>query len=466
MRRGADVANGSRAAMRVVPPAERIPPHNYEAEQSLLGAMFLSRDAVETALSTLRSEDFYRPGHARIFSAVSHLYERGEAIDAVTVADRLESSGELEEAGGKPYLLTVTGIVPTAANAAHYAGIVRRNSMLRDLINASTRIAALCYENGDELDAVIEESEKVIFEVTKRRVETKFETLHELMKGSFKNLEELYNRKEHITGVPTGFVDLDKILAGLHRGDLVILAARPSVGKTAFALNVAVNASKHGVPVAVFSLEMAAEQLVQRMMCSEANVDSQRIRTGYLDDTDWPKLMKAMGRLDKCPLWVDDSPSISIMEVRAKARRLFRDKPTGLIIVDYLQLMQPGNRRTENRQVEIADISRGLKILAKELNVPVIALSQLSRAVEQRAGKRPQLSDLRESGAIEQDSDVVMFIHRNTDPRASEDSDYDGPGKGEAELIVAKHRNGPVGTCTLLFKDRVTKFENYTSRVQ
>jgi replicative DNA helicase len=257
--------------------------------------------------------------------------------------------------------------------------------------------------------------------------------------------------------VPTGFPDLDKILAGLHRGDLIILAARPSVGKTAFALNIAVNAAKAGHPTAVFSLEMAAEQLVQRVLCAEARIDSQRLRTGYLNDEDWPAIMQAMGRLGKAPLWVDDTPSISILEVRAKARRLLRDKSEGLIIVDYLQLMQPQHRRSENRQVEIADISRGLKILAKELNVPIIALSQLSRRVEDRQGKRPQLSDLRESGAIEQDADVVMFIDRNTDPRSEEDTGG-RPGKGEAEIIVAKHRNGPTDSCRLAYLERFTRF--------
>jgi replicative DNA helicase len=276
------------------------------------------------------------------------------------------------------------------------------------------------------------------------------------MKTGFEEIEHLYDHKSHITGVPTGFPDLDKILAGMHRGDLIILAARPSVGKTALALNIAVNAAKAGASTAIFSLEMSASQLVQRILCAEARVDSQKLRTGYLADEDWPALMQAMGRLGSIPLWVDDTPSISILEVRAKARRLLRDQGQKLIVLDYLQLMQPHGRRSENRQVEIAEISRGLKILAKELDCPILALSQLSRAVEQRTSKRPQLSDLRESGAIEQDADVVMFIDRNTDPTA--EAEGNRPGKGEAEIIVAKHRNGPVDSCRLAYLERITRF--------
>jgi replicative DNA helicase len=437
-------------------PAERVPPHNMEAEQSLLGSMFLSVDAVENALPVVEAEDFYRPAHQKIYGAVKHLHLRGEAVDQITVAARLESSGELDAAGGKPYLLDIASAVPTAANAEYYARIVKRTSMLRQLIDAATRIQALSYENPDDLDDVVERSEKLIFNVTNKRVSSNFQMLESLMKEGFEQIEQLYDKKQHITGVPTGFPDLDKILAGLHKGDLVILAARPSVGKTAFALNIAVNAAKAGHPTAVFSLEMSSAQLVQRILCAEARIDSQNLRTGYLKDEDWPAIMQAMGRLGAVPLWVDDTPAISILEVRAKARRLLRDKADGLIIVDYLQLMQPQNRRSENRQVEIAEISRGLKILAKELDCPVLALSQLSRAVEQRASKRPQLSDLRESGAIEQDADVVMFIDRNTDPSAPDESGR--PGKGEAEIIVAKHRNGPTDNCRLAFLERFTRF--------
>jgi replicative DNA helicase len=452
--------------MRSISAAERIPPHNLEAEQSLLGSMFLSIDAVETGVSEVREEDFYRSAHSKIFAAIAHLFGRGEPIDVITVADRLEATGELEQVGGKPYLLTVTNTVPTAANAKHYATIVKRASTLRRLIQAGTRIVGMSYEAGDDVEEVVEDAERALFEVTNERVASNFKSINELLLTGWDHINELADQKRHITGVPTGFNDLDKILAGLHRSDLIILAARPAVGKTAFALNVAVNAAKEDTRVAVFSLEMSSEQLIQRIMCSEARIDAQKLRTGYVGDGDWRYLMEAMGRLDKCDMYVDDTPGLSMLELRSKARRLFRDRKPGLIIVDYLQLMQPQARRSENRQVEIAEISRGLKILAKELDIPVLALSQLSRAVEQRVGKRPQLSDLRESGAIEQDADVVMFIHRDTFNKSSDDAygddDREGkfPPKGEAEIIVAKHRNGPVDSCNLVYLSQFTKFEN------
>jgi replicative DNA helicase len=442
----------------------RVPPHNVEAEQALLGSMFLSSEAVEVAVAAIAKDDFYRPSHQKIFEAIQYLYGRAVPIDQLSVADRLDSVNALEQVGGKAYLLDITGVVPTAANAARYAEIVQRTSMLRDLIGAAGQIASLGYEAPDDMQEVVEQAERTLFEVTNKRVSSNFQGMEELLQVSFKQLEELFERQEHISGVPTGFEDLDKLLAGMHRGDLLILAARPSVGKTAFALNIAVNAAKAGSPVALFSLEMAAEQLIQRVLCSEARINSQDVRTGRIKDADWSSIHRAMGQLANLDFYVDDTPSISILEVRAKARRLLRDKPNGLIIVDYLQLMQPQNRRSENRQTEIAEISRGLKILAKELSVPVLALSQLSRAVEQRAGKRPQLSDLRESGAIEQDADVVMFIDRNTDPRA-EDDEGDRPQKGMAEIIVAKHRNGPTGSVDLVFNERYTKFVSFTNKV-
>jgi len=318
------------------------------------------------------------------------------------------------------------------------------------------------YDASDELDEVIEESERLIFQVTNKRVSSNFREMKDLLKVSFNQLEQMFERGEHVTGVPSGFKELDKLLAGMHAGDLVILAARPSVGKTALALNIGINAAKAGASTAIFSLEMSSEQLVQRVLCSEARINLADVRGGHLRETDWHSIHLAMGKLANLDFWVDDTPSISILEVRAKARRQLRGKEKGLIIVDYLQLMQPQNRRSENRQVEISEISRGLKILAKELGVPVIALSQLSRAVEQRAGKRPQLSDLRESGAIEQDADVVMFLDRNTNPAAEEEEGR--PAKGVAELIVAKHRNGPLDTIPLVFMDRFTKFVDMTSK--
>jgi replicative DNA helicase len=440
---------------------DRVQPHSLEAEQATLGAMFLSPEATEGALAILQPEDFMRPAHARIFTAMSDLYSRSIPIDHLSVADRLESTGELEAAGGKPYLLDVTGVVPTAANWQRYADIVKRTATLRQLIAAGTDIVALGYDAPDDLDQVVGDAEKIIFDVTNRRVQSNFKYINDLLKISFKELEELAENKQHVTGVPTGFKDLDKLLAGLHKGDLVILAARPSVGKTALALNIAVNAAKAGTAVAVFSLEMGAEQLVQRVLCAEARINLQDVRTGHVKDADWYAIHTAMGKLAGLEFYVDDTPSISILELRAKARRQLRDQPKGLIVVDYLQLMQPQGRRTENRQTEIAEISRGLKILGKELGVPVLALSQLSRAVEQRAGKRPQLSDLRESGAIEQDADVVMFIDRNTDPHGD---DEDRPQKGVAEIIVAKHRNGPTGQVQLVFMDRFTKFVEFTNQ--
>jgi replicative DNA helicase len=441
---------------------DRIPPHNLEAEQALLGAMLLSTEVVEGGLSKVKREDFYRPAHARIFTAMNELYTRSIPVDHLSLADKLESLGELEAVGGKPYLLELSGAVPTTANWESYADIITRMSMLRQLIAAATQIVALGYDAPDDLDQVVEDSERFIFEVTNKRVSSNFRLINELLKVSFSQLEELFERKEHVTGVPTGFKELDKLLAGMHGGDLLVLAARPSVGKTALALNMAVNAAKAGTSVAVFSLEMSSEQLVQRVLCAEARINLQDVRTGYLKDADWHAIHTAMGKLASLDFWVDDTPSISILEVRAKARRQLQNKERGLIIVDYLQLMQPQNRRSENRQVEIAEISRGLKILAKELNVPVVALSQLSRAVEQRAGKKPMLSDLRESGAIEQDADVVMFIDRNTSP--GHDDEEGRPQKGVAEIIVAKHRNGPLDTIPLVFMERFTKFVDLSNK--
>jgi replicative DNA helicase len=442
---------------------DRVPPHDLDAEKSLLGAMLLSADATAVGLSKVKTEDFYRQAHQRIFVAMSALFAKGEPCDVVTLAARLESTGELEQVGGKTYLLDVVNTVPLAGNVGQYAEIVKRMSMLRRLILAGTHIAAIGYEAPDDIDEVIESCEKEIFAVTNERVETTFKPIDELLTDGWKHLEELYERQEHLTGVTTGWAELDRILAGLHRGDLIVLAARPSVGKTAFALNLAVNAARDGAAVGIFSLEMASEQLVMRILSSESRVDGQKLRTGRLSDSDWKPLMDAMGRLDGCDLHVDDTPSLSIMELRAKARRMFRGKKDGLIIVDYLQLMQGASRRAENRQVEIAEISRGLKILAKELSVPVLALSQLSRAIEQRADKRPMLSDLRESGAIEQDADVVMFIHRDTYKREEtgyEDERSTGhqPPKGTAEIIVAKHRNGPVGATNLIYHEPYMRF--------
>jgi replicative DNA helicase len=334
--------------------AQRVPPHNLEAEMSVLGSMLLSAEAVEIALKDLKADDFSRAGHATIFQAVFHLANRGEPVDAITLADRLESTGDLERVGGKSYLLDITNTVPTAANVRYYAEIVRRTSTLRKLIRAGTHVAQLGYEAPDDLDAVVEQAEKAVFDVTQARIESNFHDLRGLIKGSFSDLKRLSESQEHVTGVPTGFRDLDNILWGLQRSDLLILASRPSVGKTALALNIAVNAARKGHPVALFSLEMSAPQLTLRMLCSEARVNAQKMRTARLAAEDWAALVNAVSSLEKTPIYVDDTPSASLIEIRAKARRLLRDKPTGLIIVDYLQLMQPPGRRGENRQVEIA----------------------------------------------------------------------------------------------------------------
>jgi replicative DNA helicase len=445
--------------------ADRVPPHDLEAEKSLLGAMLLSADATATGLEKIKVQDLYRQAHVRIFEAMGALFGKGEPCDVVTVAARLESTGELEQVGGRTYLLDVVNTVPLAGNVGQYADIVKRMSILRRLILASTHIAAMGYEAPDDIDEVVENAEKEIFAVTNERVETTFKPIDDLLQAGWKKLEELYERQEHVTGVKTGWADLDKVLAGLHRGDLIVIAARPSVGKTALALNLAVNAAKDGAAVGVFSLEMSAEQLVMRILSSESRVDGQKLRTGRLSDSDWEPIMQAIGRLDTCDLRVDDTAALSIMELRAKARRMFRGGKPGLLIVDYLQLMQPQNKRSENRQVEIAEISRGLKILAKELDIPVVALSQLSRAVETRSDKRPLLSDLRESGAIEQDADVVMFIHRDVYKREESAEDTRGggshmPAKGIAEIIVAKHRNGPTDTVKLVYHESCMRFVN------
>jgi replicative DNA helicase len=433
--------------------------------------MFLSGDAAEGGFLEIKPEDFSRPAHARVFEAMAYLHDRSIPIDHLSVADRLQTSDVLEAAGGKPYLLEITSAVPTAANWARYAEIVKRTSLMRQLIRAGTQITALGYDAPDEVSAVVEEAEQTLFQVTNKRVASNFRDIKDLLKVGFEQIEELFEQQKHITGVPSGFKDLDNLLAGFHPGDLVILAARPSVGKTALALNIGINAAMAGSSVAIFSLEMSSEQLVQRVLCSEARINLQDVRTGYLKPEHWDAIHHALNRLSVLDFWVDDTPAISILEVRAKARRRLRDTKQGLIVVDYLQLMQPQNRRTENRQVEIAEISRGLKILAKELGVPIIALSQLSRQVESRDDKRPQLSDLRESGSIEQDADVVLFIYREEyylgrkEPRPNTQEHFDWQEQmnrvtGVAEVIIGKQRHGPTGIVELQFDATLTKFQN------
>lgn len=440
----------------------RVTPHNNDAEKSVLAASMMRGDLVEEILAKIEPEEFYRPAHQKIFTAIRDLNQRGIPVDQLSVADRLEAEKQLSEVGGKAYLVEIASDALAIANWSAHADIVKRTYLLRELIRASTDITALGYDAPDDLDSVVEEAEKLIFNVTNRRVESNFLGINQLMQEAFKNIEELAASDGHLVGVPTGLADLDKMLGGLRGGDFIVLAARPAVGKTALALNMGVNAAKAGTAVALFSLEMSAVQLVQRVLCSEARVSLSSVRNGNVKPDDWGKIAAAAGELNKLDLWVDDTPSISILEIRAKARRQLRNREKGLIIVDYLQLMQPQGRRNENRQVEIAEISRGLKILAKELDMPVIALSQLSRAVESRKDKRPILSDLRESGAIEQDADIVMFIDRNTD--SADDGREDRPPKGVAHLIVAKHRNGPTGQVELTFIDHYTRFSDHSPR--
>jgi replicative DNA helicase len=432
----------------------RIPPQHNEAEQSVLGSMFLDKEVIPVITEVLKGEDFYREDHREIFEAIMDLFDKGEPIDLITVSEQLKLRGTLEAIGGLEYLTNMASAVPTTANAKYYSKIVEEKSILRKLIKASSEIVNMGYEAADEASVVLDRAEKNIFDILQKRNMQDFSPIRDVLVDTFNKLEELYNNKGNITGIPTGFKDLDFKTAGLHNSDLILVAARPAMGKTAFALNIAQFAAVHSkVPVAIFSLEMSKDQLVNRVLCCEAMVDSQRMRTGKLEDEDWQKIARALGPLSEAPIYIDDTPGTSIMEIRAKCRRLKLEKNVGLVIIDYLQLMQ-GRGRTENRQQEISEISRSLKILAKEVNVPVICLSQLSRAPEARTDHRPILSDLRESGAIEQDADIVMFLYRD---------DYYNPEsekKNIAEVIIAKQRAGATGAIDLAWLGQYTKFAN------
>jgi replicative DNA helicase len=436
----------------------RVPPQNLEAESSVLGGILLENDAVNVVLELLRAEDFYRESHRKIFRAMIELSNRNEPVDVITLSECLTGRGELEAVGGSAYLASLNDFVPTAANISYYARIVREKSILRHLINAATEVATKGYEGRDNVEELLDSAEKVIFDITEQRIKSSFVKIGDMMKDSIKMVEKLFERKTMITGVPTGFKDLDTKTAGLQPSDLIIVAARPGMGKTAFSLNVASHAAFSGYGVAVFSLEMAREQLALRLLCSEARVDNSKVRTGYLSDRDFPKLATAAGKLHDALIYIDDTPAISILELRAKARRLARDrdKKLGLIIVDYLQLMR-GTGTAQNREQEISEISRSLKALAKELSVPVLAISQLNRRVEDRNDKTPQLSDLRESGAIEQDADVIAFIYREAayNPKSDDNT---------ATITIAKQRNGPTGELNLTFLREFTRFEDYTAR--
>lgn len=426
----------------------------------MLGSIMLQQGAMPKAAELLVEDDFYRDAHKQIYSAMVALFERGEPLDLITVSSQLKNGGRLDSVGGPAYLAALADIVPVAANIAYYAKIVREKSILRRLIATGTEIAGRCYEEQDDIDGLLDEVEQSVFEISQAKSSQSFYPLNSVISSAFKHIEQLYERKEHITGVPTDYHDLDKMTAGLQRADLIILAARPSMGKTALAINMAQNAAVlHRVPVAIFSLEMSKEQLGMRILGSISRVDAQRLRTGFLKETDWTKLTRAVGMLAEAPIFIDDTPAITVLEMRAKARRLKTEHDIGLVVVDYLQLMR-GRTNVQSREQEISEISRALKAMAKELGIPVLALSQLNRSLESRPNKRPQLSDLRESGAIEQDADVILFIYRDEVYNKAEDN----PRKGLAEIIIGKQRNGPTGAVELAFLDRYTSFENLARR--
>jgi replicative DNA helicase len=432
---------------------QRVPPQNIEAEQAVLGAVLLQGEALITAMERLRSEDFYTPAHQLIFEAMARLGEDGQPIDLVTLTAHLQDKQQLEEIGGVSYLAKLANAVPTAANVDYYAQIVEEKSMLRRLIRTATQIVGSGYAAADDVGLLLSEAEQRIMELSNRRASSGFISIRDVLMEVFERVEHLYSNKGGTTGIPSGFADLDKMTSGFQRSDLIIVAARPSVGKTAFALNIAQNVGVRAKEtVAIFSLEMSAAQLVQRMICAESNVDAGRMRTGYLEGDDWEKLTMAIGSLSEAQIYIDDTPGITVADIRAKCRRLKKERGLGMILIDYLQLIQGRGKPGENRQQEVSEISRTLKQIARELEVPVIALSQLSRGVEQRQDKRPMMSDLRESGSIEQDADIVAFLYRD------DYYDKETEKKNIIEIIIAKQRNGPVGTVELVFLKNFNKF--------
>ena len=433
----------------------KVPPHDIEAEQAILGCMLTDKDAVISAIEVLKEDDFYREDNKAIYSAILSLYSRSEPIDIITVKAELVEAGNFERIGGLEYLAELPDRVPTTANVEKYIKIVSEKATLRSLIQTSNELIALGYDESEDVDNIMDMAEKKVFDLSQKKSVKGYSALKDVLVGSFAELEKLYNQKGNVTGITTGFIDLDNKTAGLHNSDLIIIAARPAMGKSAFALNIATNAAiKANVPVVIFNLEMSKEQVGNRILCSEAMVDSNKIRTGQIEDEDWMKLATTLGELSEAPIYIDDTPGISIMEIRAKCRKLKIEKNIGLIVIDYLQLIQGTGKKNASREQEISEISRSLKILAKELDVPVIALSQLSRTAEKRDDKRPMLSDLRESGAIEQDADIVMFLYR--DDYYNEDTEK----KNVAEVILAKHRGGSTGTVELAWMPSFTKFAN------
>jgi replicative DNA helicase len=439
-------------------PGERVPPQNIEAEQSLLGALLLDPEALNRCVELVRPEDFYREPHRRIYGAVLALASRNQPVDTITVGEELTRSGQLEAAGGLAYLSDLTASVPATANAPHYARIVAEKALLRELLQAAHAIAESVYGGEEDTDRLLDEAENRIFQIAEaRRLGRTFQPLHEVLMQAFASLERAYERKGEVVGIASGLTELDRLTTGFHSSELIVLAARPSQGKTTLSLNMALCAAHRGGAVGIFSLEMPAEHLALRLLCCEASVPSERVRSGFLRDEDWPNISRALDRLSSLKVFIDDTPGIALMDLRARARRMKAECGIELLIVDYLQLMHTRGR-AESRQQEIAEISRSLKALARELQVPILALSQLSRAVESRENRRPQLSDLRESGAIEQDADVVLFIYQ--DPKLAEDPSR----RFEMELIVAKQRNGPTGTIPVVFRRDLGRFHDRALR--
>ncbi|MBM7552178.1 replicative DNA helicase [Thalassobacillus pellis] len=439
---------------------DRTPPHNIEAEQAVLGAIFLEPEAMSSASEKLMSDDFYRAGHQRIFEVMLRLADKGEPIDLVTVTTALSNAKVLEEVGGVSYLSDLANSVPTAANIEYYASIVDEKAILRRLIKTATNIVTSSFSEEEDVDGVLNDAEKSILDVSQRKNSGAFKNIKDVLIDVYDNIEQLHNNTEGVTGIPTGYRDLDRITSGFQRNDLIIIAARPSMGKTAFALNIAQNVAINTEEnVAIFSLEMGADQLVSRMLCAEGNIDAQKLRTGSLEAEDWGKLTMAMGSLSNAGIYIDDTPGIRVSDIRSKCRRLKQEHGLGMILIDYLQLIQGSANSKENRQQEVSEISRSLKGLARELNVPLIALSQLSRGVESRQDKRPMMSDLRESGSIEQDADIVGFLYR-------EDYYEQESENNNIEIILAKQRNGPVGTVELAFVKQYNKFVDLDHRYQ
>ena len=434
----------------------KVPPQNLEAEQSVLGGILLDNMAINSVLEILETDDFYSEAHRKIFIAIIELSEKNEPSDLITLSSLLRDKKHLEGIGGESYLASLVDSVPSAANISYYSKIVKEKAILRKLISAATDILNKSYDSGADIDSVLDESEHTIFEISENKIKPAFFPIKEIIKDSFKTIESLYEKKALITGVSTGYKKVDEITSGFQNSELIIIAGRPSMGKTALAINIAQYAAiENELPVAIFSLEMSKEQLAFRLLSSEAKVDSQRLRKGFVGEVDWPKLTTAAGRLSEAPIYIDDTPAISVLEMKAKTRRLKAERGLGLVVLDYLQLMR-GRDASAPREQEISEISRSLKALAKELEIPVVALSQLNRQVEARSDRRPQLADLRESGAIEQDADVIMFIYRDEVYNKSEDN----AEKGLAEIIIGKQRNGPTGLVKLAFLKEYTRFEN------